>query len=41
MLSDASTKLKHKTLLLMGVTRPASGIKAKTHTLIIKAHKLH
>ena len=41
MLSDASSKLKHQTLPLMGATRPASGIKAKTHTLIIKTHRQH
>ena len=41
MLSDASSKLKQQTLPLMGATRPASGIKAKTHTLIIKTHRQH
>ena len=30
---NASTKLYHKTQALMGATRPASGIKEKTHTL--------
>ena len=29
---NATTKRKHKTQALMGATRPASGIKAKTHT---------
>ena len=29
---NATTKSKHKTLPLMGATRPASGIKAKAHT---------
>ena len=29
---NASTKRYHKTLSLMGATRPASGIKAKAHT---------
>mgnify|MGYP005968095305 len=34
---NATTKRYHKTLPLMGATRPASGIKAKVHTLNTKA----
>ena len=32
----ATTKRKHKTQVLMGATRLASGIKAKAHTLLNK-----
>ena len=33
---NSSTKHYHKTQALMGATRPASGIKAKAHTLLNK-----